>query len=482
MPIRRVAADVRAGRGGARREAEAAIRRHEASDLNAYIAFDAGALRRQADAIDDAVSRSRDPGPLAGVTVSVKDLYAVDGYPLRAGTRRALPAWSEGFLVTSLRRMGAMFTGKTHTVEFAFGGVGLNPNTGTPVNPWDPVEHRAPGGSSAGAGVSLWEGSARIALGTDTGGSIRIPASATGVVGFRPTTGRWPTTGVVPLSTSLDTVGMLAHTVEDLRYAFRAIDPAARPGDEPDDPDDVVREGVSGLRVGVPASRMWADADSGIAAAVERALQELRAAGADVLELEAPELDEAGERYLSGPIVQPEFVEFLERELPDWIPLLDPIIGTRLEAAAGVPALEYIAAHQHRRGLSARMHDRLAAERIDLLAGAHAPDLASVALRPRPARRLPEGQPRHALRHLRRQHARHVRDLASRGAGRRGNACRPAAHRPCAGGPRPAGSGGRRGSGSRDESGPAGQAAEGLRLAPDVTRPVRRPADRSPES
>ena len=368
VPIRRVAADVRAGRGGARREAEAAIRRHEASDLNAYIAFDAGALRRQADAIDDAVSRSRDPGPLAGVTVSVKDLYAVDGYPLRAGTRRALPAWSEGFLVTSLRRMGAMFTGKTHTVEFAFGGVGLNPNTGTPVNPWDPVEHRAPGGSSAGAGVSLWEGSARIALGTDTGGSIRIPASATGVVGFRPTTGRWPTTGVVPLSTSLDTVGMLAHTVEDLRYAFRAIDPAARPGDEPDDPDDVVREGVSGLRVGVPASRMWADADSGIAAAVERALQELRAAGADVLELEAPELDEAGERYLSGPIVQPEFVEFLKRELPDWIPLLDPIIGTRLEAAAGVPALEYIAAHQHRRGLSARMHDRLAAERIDLLA------------------------------------------------------------------------------------------------------------------
>ncbi len=365
LPIRRVAADVRAGRGGARREAEAAIRRHEANDLNAYIAFDAGALRRQADAIDDAVSRGRDPGPLAGVTVSVKDLYAVDGYPLRAGTKRPLPPRPEGFLLQALRRLGAVITGKTHTVEFAFGGVGLNPDTGTPVNPWDPVEHRAPGGSSAGAGASLWEGSARIALGTDTGGSIRIPASATGVVGFRPTTGRWPTTGVVPLSTSLDTVGMLAHTVEDLRYAFRAIDPPVRAGDEPDDP---VPEGVSGLRIGVPSSRLWTDTDSGIAAAVERALQELRAAGADVLELEAPELDEAGERYLSGPIVQPEFVEFLERELPDWIPLLDPIIGTRLEAAAGVPALEYIAAHQHRRRLSARMHDRLSAERIDLLA------------------------------------------------------------------------------------------------------------------
>ncbi|MXW66528.1 MAG: amidase [Gemmatimonadales bacterium] len=364
-PIRRVAADVRRGRGGARRQADAAIRRHEASDLGAYIAFDAGALRRQADAIDAAAGRGEDPGPLAGVTVSVKDLYALDGTPLYAGTKRALPAWPEGFLVSSLRRLGAVFAGKTHTVEFAFGGVGLNPNTGTPVNPWDPVEHRAPGGSSAGAGVSLWEGSARIALGTDTGGSIRIPASATGVVGLRPTTGRWPTTGVVPLSTSLDTVGMLAHTVEDLRYAFLALDPLAAAGGEPADP---VPEGVVGLRIGVPASRLWTDADSGIAAVVNGALEELRVAGADVLELDAPELDDAGERYLSGPIVQPEFVEFLQRELPDWIPLLDPIIGTRLEAAGGVPALEYIAAHQHRRALSAGVHARLAAERIDLLA------------------------------------------------------------------------------------------------------------------
>lgn len=356
---------MRRGERGARREAEAAIRRQAASDLDAYVVFDPEAIRERADAVDRAAARGEDPGPLSGITVSVKDLYALDGYPLHAGTKRALPAWSEGFLVSSLRRLGAVFTGKTHTVEFAFGGVGLNPNTGTPVNPWDPVEHRAPGGSSAGAGVSLWEGSARIALGTDTGGSIRIPASATGVVGLRPTTGRWPTTGVVPLSTSLDTVGMLAHTVEDLRYAFRAIDPLARTGDEPADP---VPESVSGLRIGVPASRLWTDADSTIAVVVAGALEELRAAGADVLEVDAPELDEAGERYLSGPIVQPEFVEFLQRELPDWIPLLDPIIGTRLEAAGGVPALEYIAAHQHRRRLSAGLHARLAAERIDLLA------------------------------------------------------------------------------------------------------------------
>ncbi|WP_419935308.1 amidase [Candidatus Palauibacter sp.] len=363
--IEAVAAQVGRGGGVARREAEAAIRCHEASDLGAYIAFDAEALRRQADEVDAAAARGEDPGPLAGITVSVKDLYALDGYPLRAGTKRPLPAWPEGFLVRALRELGAVITGKTHTVEFAFGAVGLNPNTGTPVNPWDPVEHRAPGGSSAGAGVSLWEGSARIALGSDTGGSIRIPASATGVVGFRPTTGRWPTTGVVPLSTTLDTVGLLTHTVEDLRYVFRALDPLAGHARET---ADATPEGVSGLRIGVPASRLWTDADPGIAAVVEGALAELSAAGATLLKIDVPELDEAGERYFDGRIVQPEFRGFLERDLPEWIPLLHSIIGKRLGAAGDVRAIDYLAALHERRRLSAVVHARLASERIDLLA------------------------------------------------------------------------------------------------------------------
>ena len=363
--LEEIVAQVRRGDGYARREADAAIQGHESSDLNAYIAFDAGALRRQADAIDDAAARGEDPGPLAGVMVSVKDLYALDGYPLRAGSRRPLPAWVEGFLVRSLRRRGAVFTGKTHTVEFAFGAVGLNPNTGTPVNPWDPDEHRAPGGSSAGAGVSLWEGSARIALGSDTGGSIRIPASATGVVGMRPTTGRWPTTGVVPLSTTLDTVGLLTHTVEDLRHAFLALDPPAGSDREP---LGSLPEGISGLRIGVPASRLWTDAKPDIAAVVQDALAELEAAGATLLDIDVPELDEAGERYFDGRIVQPEFLGFLERELPEWIPLLHSIIGKRLGASGAVRAVDYLAALDARRRLSARAHARLTEERVDLLA------------------------------------------------------------------------------------------------------------------
>ncbi|NIR35760.1 MAG: amidase, partial [Actinobacteria bacterium] len=158
-----------------------------------------------------------DPPPLTGIPISVKDLYGVDGLPTFAGTTRALPErWSrDAWLVRRLRDAGAIIVGKTHMVEMAFGGVGLNPSWETPRNPWDAGTHRIPGGSSSGAGVSLWEGSALIALGSDTGGSIRIPAALTGTVGQRTTKGRWPTTGVVPLSPTFDTVGALTRTVED---------------------------------------------------------------------------------------------------------------------------------------------------------------------------------------------------------------------------------------------------------------------------
>ena len=365
--IQRTATRVRRGEITARQLADDAIRRHEASDLGAYIVFDAPGARAQADAIDAAVARGSDPGPLAGITVSVKDLYGVEGLPIRAGTKRELPArWRrEGFLVRAIRRLGAVIVGKTHTVELAFGGVGLNPNTGTPVNPWDAAEHRVPGGSSSGAGVSLWEGSALLALGSDTGGSVRIPASATGVVGHRHTTGRWPTTGVVPLSTTLDTVGLLTRTTEDSRYAFAAIDRLAGTTTPPTNGDLPT---VAGLRIGVPRSKLWSRAAPDIAATVHHALSELEQAGAQLLEIDAPELDEAGERYLAGELVQPERFESLERDLPGWLAILDPTVGKRLESAGDVSAVDYVAVLRLRHRLSASLHARLDARRVDLLA------------------------------------------------------------------------------------------------------------------
>ena len=358
---------VRGGKSTARSLVEDAIRHHEASDLGAYIVFDAEGARRQADAVDAAVARGEDPGPLAGVTVSVKDLYGVEGLPIRAGTRRELPErWQrEGFLLGALRKLGAVIVGKTHTVELAFGGVGLNPNTGTPVNPWDAGEHRVPGGSSAGAGVSLWEGSARIAVGSDTGGSVRIPASATGVVGHRHTTGRWPTTGVVPLSTTLDTVGLLTHTAADSRHAFRAIDPLAGHGTPPPTPP---RPALAGLTIGIPRDGLWQDTQPSVAAAARQALAELEAAGAELLDFDAPELHEAGERYLAGELVQPERSESLERHLPGWTAILDPTVGKRLASAHQVSAVDYVGILRLRRRLSASLHARMEADAVALLA------------------------------------------------------------------------------------------------------------------
>ena len=378
--IRSFADRVRRGERSARDLVEDAIRRHETSELDAYVVFDAEGALTQARRIDSAVAHGRDPGPLAGITVSVKDLYGVEGLPIRAGTKRELPArWQrEGFLVRTVRQLGGVIVGKTHTVELAFGGVGFNPNTGTPVNPWDPSRHRAPGGSSAGAGVSLWEGSAMLALGSDTGGSVRIPASATGVVGHRHTTGRWPTAGVVPLSTTLDTVGLLTHTAEDSRYAFGVIDRLAGAAPRaairsPSRYEDAgarhtSADGITGLRIGVPRSNLWSGATPGITSVVRGALNELEAAGAHVLEVEAPELDEAGERYLAGQLVPPERFESLERDLPGWMAILDPTVGRRLESALDVSAVDYVAVLRLRHRLSATLHSRLDTQRIDLLA------------------------------------------------------------------------------------------------------------------
>ncbi len=363
--IAQTADDVRSGATTARSLVEDAIRRHEDSDLDAYIVFDAEGARRQADAVDAAVARGKDPGPLAGVTVSVKDLYGVDDLPIRAGTKRELPErWrTEGFLVTTLRLMGAVVVGKTHTVELAFGGVGVNPNTGTPVNPWDASEHRVPGGSSSGAGVSLWESSAMLALGTDTGGSVRIPASATGTVGMRHTTGRWPADGVVPLSTTLDTVGFLTHTVRDTGHVFRLIDRhmhGSNIGNEWGDTLDTPR-------IGVMEGGAWASCAPDIAAALHGALAELERVGAQLVPFEAPELWEAADRYVAGGLVQPERYESLERHLPGWTPLLDPTVGKRLEAPE-ISAVDYIAQLRLRRRLSHQLHRRMLDAKIELLA------------------------------------------------------------------------------------------------------------------
>jgi aspartyl-tRNA(Asn)/glutamyl-tRNA(Gln) amidotransferase subunit A len=335
----------------------AALDRHDrfGERLCAYKLFDGERALAAARRIDEELAAARDPGPLAGVPVSVKDLYGVDGMPTFAGTRRRLPEkWSkDAWLVARVRAAGACIVGKTHTVELAFGGVGINPHWDTPWNPWDADTHRIPGGSSAGAGVSLCEGSALLALGSDTGGSIRIPAALTGNVGQRTSLARWPTDGVVPLSRTLDTVGALSRTVEDSVWFFGSVDPAW--GDPRALLEELDRREVSGLRIGMPRCDIWDECQADIKDDLDTALGELEAHGARVIEIDGSLLDDGFEVAIGQrPIAAPELRSFLERELPEWMEIVHPIVRERLSNAVTPDDPIYLEAiSRHRRLMAA---------------------------------------------------------------------------------------------------------------------------------
>ncbi len=234
-------------------------------------------------------------GPLAGLPVSVKDLFDVAGEPTLAGSvilRDAPPAGRDAAVVARLRAAGAIVIGKTNMTEFAFSGLGLNPHYGTPRSPWDRVTGRIPGGSSSGAAVSVTDGMAAVGLGTDTGGSVRIPAAFCGLVGFKPTARRVSRAGAVPLSTTLDSVGPLAPSV-----ACCALVDAVLSGE----PTHPVRERPArGLRFAVPRRYVWTDVDADVGRALERARARLVAAGAEVVDVDCAELDELPEINAKG--------------------------------------------------------------------------------------------------------------------------------------------------------------------------------------
>ena len=333
-----IAAGLRVGDVTATALFEAAEARHmEREGLAAYKLWDGDGARRMAAAADAAFAVGADLGPLQGLPVSIKDLYGVDGLPCFAGTPKPLPAaWErDGPVVAALRGQLAAFTGKTHTVEFAFGGLGTNVHWGTPRNPWDAAAHRTPGGSSSGAGVSLADGGAVLAIGSDTAGSVRVPASMTGCVGLKTSAGRWATDGIVPLSPSLDTPGLLARSVDDIATAFAAIDPFSD-GGRPAAPS------ISGLRIGVPESDYWEDTSPGVAEAVETAMKELEAAGAVLVIHDLPQTAEALGIFRLGGLAAADLLSFIMRELPDWLDTLDANVRARVAAAEDMPATEYL--------------------------------------------------------------------------------------------------------------------------------------------
>src|SRR5919106_4476262 len=219
-------AQIRTGALSPVKLAETSLDRIAALDkrLHSFIAVTRDRALAEARAAETLLRGGHDLGPLHGIPYAVKDLYDVKGRATTAGTRmlEGNVAAQDCAAVRRLAAAGMVLLGKTHTVQFAFGGIGINHDHGTPLNPWSPTPV-APGGSSSGSGVGVAAGLTPVALGTDTGGSVRIPAALCGTVGLKTTVGRISRSGVYPLSWTLDTVGPLTRSVEDAALVYQAL-------------------------------------------------------------------------------------------------------------------------------------------------------------------------------------------------------------------------------------------------------------------
>src|SRR5471032_1293042 len=290
--IIQLAAELAAGRTTSRKLTEAAFARIEDPEGEGKRVF-IKTWKSQALATADASDLQRKaglvPSPLAGLPVSIKNLCDVAGETTLSGSKAlddAPPAKADAPVVARLRAAGAVIVGSTNMSEFAFSGVGFNPHYGTPGNPAD--RKRVPGGSSAGAAVSVGDQMAVVALGTDTGGSVRIPAAVCGLVGFKPTARRVPIDGVIPLSTSLDSIGPLANSVECC-----AIVDAVFAGDLINGPIHVPDAApLSGLRFAIPRQFVMDDLEPVVATAFERACKALAAKGVKIEHIDLPRLNE----------------------------------------------------------------------------------------------------------------------------------------------------------------------------------------------
>ena len=291
-------ADLRAGRTSAVELTSAALAR--ATDpagegARVFTLLQAERAMAQARASDTLRAAGIVRSPLEGLPVSVKDLFDVQGLPTTAGSvllRDAPPAERNATIVERLLAAGAVIVGRTNMTEFAYSGLGLNPHHGTPANPWDRATRRIPGGSSCGAAVSVTDGMAVAAIGTDTGGSVRIPSALCGLTGFKPTARRVPQDGTLPLSTMLDSIGPLAASV-----ACCAVLDAILAGE----PLPALRTAsLADLRLAVPGDVVLDDMDDEVARAFDAACQRLSAAGARIHRIALPEFRELPGLFARG--------------------------------------------------------------------------------------------------------------------------------------------------------------------------------------
>jgi aspartyl-tRNA(Asn)/glutamyl-tRNA(Gln) amidotransferase subunit A len=293
--------------------------------------------RAMADLSDTMRRAGRSVGPYDGIPVALKDLFDIAGEPTPAGSSvlaDAPPAVANAPVVQRMLSAGFIPVGRVNMTEFAFSGLGINPHYGTPASPWDRESRRIPGGSSSGTGVAVADGMAAAGLGTDTGGSCRIPAAFNGVVGYKPTARRVPITGVLPLAPSLDSVGPLAPSVAccaaiDAVLAGEAVRPLAVAS-------------LDGLRLAVPQNMVLEGMDETVAAAFERALSVLSAAGARIVRTRFGVFDEVPAVNAKGGLAASEAFAWHRTLLAAKGAGYDPRIRVRIARGEAMTAYDYL--------------------------------------------------------------------------------------------------------------------------------------------
>jgi aspartyl-tRNA(Asn)/glutamyl-tRNA(Gln) amidotransferase subunit A len=356
--LAQLAADLACGATSARKLVEQCLARiadPAGEGERAFIHVDREAAVAAADAMDRLRKANAAPSPFAGIPVSIKDLFDIRGQVTRAGSRAledSAPAEADAPVVARLRQAGFIVIGRTNMTEFAYSGIGINPHFGTPKSVWNRKEGHVPGGSSSGAAVSIADRMAYGALGTDTGGSCRIPAAYNGIVGFKPTQRRVPLDGGVPLSFSLDSFGPLANSVACCAVldAVLAAEPILPLTSRP----------IKGMRLAVPATVVLDDLDEAVAKTFERALETLSRQGARIERIEVPEFHDVGVMNAKGGFSAAESYAWHRYLLTSKGDMYDPRVRVRILRGEALSAADYVDLVIARRSLIARTNARLA--------------------------------------------------------------------------------------------------------------------------
>ncbi|QRM54408.1 amidase [Sinorhizobium sp. BG8] len=330
-------------------------------DRSIFLAVTPERARAEAEAASKRMREGRSLGPLDGIPLAWKDLFDLEGMPTPAGSRvlaEAEPATEDAAVVKALKAAGMITVGRVNMSEFAFSGLGINPHYGTPRNPASTDGARLPGGSSSGSGVAVASGLVPVSIGTDTGGSVRIPAAFNGIVGYKATRGRYPMAGVFPLAKSLDSLGPLCRTVQDAVWVDAAMRGLVTP--------DVIRGSVSGLSLVVPETVVFDEAEEAVVSAFEGALERLVRAGAKVRRQAFPAFGEIFELMArNGALVTAEaFAVHTERLAGPEAERMDPRVVARTRLGEKILLASYIDTLSARERLIAQLADSVGADEL----------------------------------------------------------------------------------------------------------------------